>query len=43
MQTLAKSAADNLNKIKERHLIRGNLEIFAEILSIFLKKRIWRP
>ena len=43
IQAFAKFAIDNFLKIKERHLMCGDIEMFVEFLEIFLRKEFVDP
>ena len=43
IQAFSKFARDNYHKIRERHLVYGNLYMFAEFLSMFLTKEFVDP
>ena len=43
IQAFAKFVRDNYHKIRERHLVYGDLHIFVEFLSTFLYKEFVDP
>ena len=43
MKEFAKFAVGNFRKIKERHLVHGDIQIFVEFLSVFLEKEFVSP
>ena len=43
IQAFAKFAIDNFHKIKDRHLMCGDIEMFVESLDIFLTKDFVDP
>ena len=42
-QAFAKFALDNIHKIKDRHLMCGDIDIFVEFLQILLRKDFVDP